>query len=174
MIELQRSELLIADKILGKFSENMKKFWELFYLDQSTDDPVNLLKFDHRRLSGFKPHFWSGTLIFDEDNTICDLEMTFIGENLAQIYGQRKGQYMINNYGDNSFRTDFPTYHYRFKTLIEALVDTKKPLLTMSKYKDGEDRKITVNGLVLPVSGDGKSLDCIYGFVEVDIEVSER
>ena len=169
MIEVERSELLIADKILGKFTENMKKFWELFYTENSPKNPVNLIEFDHQNLNGFRSHFWSGEFIFDEDGNACDIEMTFIGEELVQVYGQRTGQHMINNYGDNSFRTDFPTYHYRFKTLIDTLIETKKPLLTLSRYRDGENKKIIVNGLFLPVSGNGEGLDGIYGYVEVNV-----
>ncbi len=171
MIDVKNTRLLTADTKLADFTKKQEKLWDMFFKDGSAHNPLKKSELVGKKLDDFRPNMWSGRFIYDDDGEICDLEMNQIGEELAKYYGQRKGQHMMNDYNDNSFRTDFPTYHYRFKQLIDEMLDKKLPLLTISHYMDQENNQKDINviGLLLPVTSDGSKIDMILGYSELSI-----
>lgn len=169
MIDIKDTKLLTADKKLSDFTKKQSMLWDIFFAGSTADKILKRSDIVGKKLDDFRANMWSGEFIYDDDGEICDLEMNEVGEALAEYYGQRKGEHMINDYSDQSFRTDFPTYYYRFKYLIDKLLEKKRPLLTISHYVEDDKKHINVIGLTIPVTSDGKKIDMILGYSELSI-----
>ena len=173
MIEIKDKKILVADKKLDEFADVQARLWDALFQKNSAKVPLQKIKLDEVDLKPFLPSLGIGDFLFDENGNIFDMEATHMGEKLAKFYGQRKGQRLIGNYSAHSFRTDLPTNYYQFKSLIDALLEKKCPLLMISHYKKDDQNDIIVKGFVIPVTNVEGKIDCVIGCGDIEVIPNE-
>lgn len=169
MLKLEKTEYLIANQKLDIFSEKQKLFWDILFDENSTEHPIDNAQVNYEKFRKLKSNLWGGELIYDNNGSFCDFELRQIGDVLAEHYGQRKNQYLIDDYSKNSFRDTHPTYHYRFTRLIDEILEERKPLLTLSHYLENNKKKIDVSGLIVPITKDTKTINAIIGYTDISV-----
>lgn len=159
--------LLPAQDNLKLFTKTQNIFWKRLYGDAALASIVNRTDFNPQAYLEFLPNIWLGDLIIDEDNKLIDLETRLFGTKLAEFYGERTNQKLLDNNNTKSLKNQMRSTHQRTLNAVSEMFERSAPMYSHVEYIEEDKNYVSATGLLFPMCKNSSSINMVLGYVEV-------